>query len=97
MIAYKWLAELHGVLCTDSRKKNEIIIHQNGLEIALTHALTIQQEVRITDSHLSFLLLKKKCKVIIYTKFLVRYNNYNFRNIKKGLYIIIHIYYTNFK
>lgn len=64
MTAYKWLAELHGVLCTnDSKKKSEITAHQVNLVKSLTKAITIKNKEKFVDDHLEFLLYKKTCKV----------------------------------
>jgi len=66
MRAHKWLAELHGVLCTDPYNELEIKTHQEELETSLTIAITLQKKHDIDDDHLEFLFYKKICKVRIY-------------------------------
>lgn len=64
MIAYKWLAELHGVLCVKTANDSEILYHQNEIENALQMAYNIQNKHGINkDVHLEFLFYKKNCKV----------------------------------
>jgi len=63
MRAHKWLAELHGVLCTDSKYEFEIKTHQEALETSLTMAIKLQREYNFDDYHLEFLNYKKICKV----------------------------------
>jgi len=66
MFAYKWLAELYGVLCTDSTNKSNIKSLQNKLEKALTEAINMKHKcIDINDDHLEFLLHKKICNVSI--------------------------------
>lgn len=70
MIAYKWLSELHGVLCNDLKNKSEIKRHQSNLEKTLTMAKLAQQKYNYVDEHLEFLLYKKNCQVNFYMLFL---------------------------
>lgn len=67
LIAYKWLAELHGVLCTDSLNDSEKLTHQIKIENALTRAQKIKNEDNniMYDEHLEFLFYKNICKVNI--------------------------------
>jgi len=66
MRAHKWLAELHGVLCTDPDNELGIKRHQETLEASLKMAITLQREHNFDDDHLEFLFYKKICKVRIY-------------------------------
>lgn len=70
--AYKWLAELNAVLCSDPKNKN-IIKYQSEFKAALDKAVelsTTQDESNIrmvpVDYHLEYLRYKLKCKVNIY-------------------------------
>jgi len=65
MLAYKWLVELYGVLCTDSKKIADIKLYQKNLEETLKKAIALQKKYNIKDDHLEFLLYKKICKVNI--------------------------------
>jgi len=65
MRAYKWLAELHGLLCTDSNNELYIEKHQKGLEKSLRMAIRLQKDYSLDDDHLEFLFYKKICKVRI--------------------------------
>jgi len=74
MRAYKWLAELYGILCTDSNNRSSLVRYQKGLEKSLIMAITIQREYTLEDDHLEFLFYKKICKVRISIKFNHPYN-----------------------
>jgi len=63
VVAYKWLAELHGVLCTDTRKQSEIQNHQINIKKALTEIIKLQNYKNLNDDHLKFLFYKKVCNV----------------------------------
>jgi len=65
MRAHKWLAELHGILCTDPYNELGIKTHQERLETSLTMAITLQRKHDFDDDHLKFLFYKKICKVRI--------------------------------
>lgn len=69
MKAYKWLAELQGVLCTNSTKNSEVTTYQKNLELALTQAIKLQRTHKFDDDHLDFLYYKKICKVRIFLNF----------------------------
>jgi len=68
MRVFKWLAELHGVLCTNPNNETDIESHQRNLEKSLTKAISIQRKNGFNDDHLEFLFYKKICKVRIYIK-----------------------------
>lgn len=65
MTAYKWLAELHGVLCTGSPIIPNLNLHQKELETSLKTAKIIKDDNNLHDDHLEFLIYKKVCKVNI--------------------------------
>jgi len=63
MTAYKWLAELHGVLSTNLPNAKQTVNHIQKTEIALSRAESIQKAYKIIDDHLEFLIYKRICKV----------------------------------
>lgn len=70
MIAYKWLAELHGVLCTDPSYEKTIKYHQKHIENALKLAKKYQDQYKSINEHIEFLIYKKSCKVNISESFM---------------------------
>lgn len=67
VVAYKWLAELYGLLCKD---KNEMKLYKPKLEKALKSAVKYSDmnnavdRSQPNDVHLQYLITKFNCRVI---------------------------------
>jgi hypothetical protein len=73
ILAFKWLAELNGLLCMNSQPY--IKLYQKELSRSLRKAVELKNkrdfdDIRLlpVEDHLQFLINKKNCKVIIFSK-----------------------------
>lgn len=68
-IAFKWLAELNGVLCNNSESEPDILQYQNELKSSIDSANRFVSKYKndsliiVDEDHFVYLSLKRKAKV----------------------------------